>query len=59
MEVDLSFIDSSCMEIATILVSIDLRDGLAIEFTLKKGSITLVQRLDYQGIPFRCFRCDA
>eukprot|EP01018_Ginkgo_biloba_P031210 Gb_14160 [translate_table: standard] len=57
LEADMSFLDTRHMIVAKILVGMDLRDGLADEMVLEKGSYDFTQHLDYQGIPFRCVRC--
>jgi hypothetical protein len=42
---------------ARILVALDVRAGLAEELVLIKEEVCFHQRLDYEGIPFRCRRC--
>jgi len=45
------------MTVARILVKLDLKKGLPQEFTINSATGTIVQMLDYEGIPFRCHRC--
>jgi len=54
METNMSFRETSKMSMAHILVALDVRDGLAEELVLIKDEIHFHQRLDYEGIPFRC-----
>lgn len=37
---------------ARMLVTVDLRGGLAEEMNLKIGEKMVIQKLDYEGIPF-------
>jgi hypothetical protein len=57
MDVDMSFRETGKMSMAIILVALDVREGLAEELVLIKEEVCFHQRLDYEGIPFRCHRC--
>lgn len=57
IDVDYSFKLTGEMAMASILVLLDLREGLVsnVNMTSKFGDFT--QILDYEGVPFRCHRC--
>jgi hypothetical protein len=57
MDVNMSFISSGRMSMAHILVSLNVRKGLSGEIELSWGNIVFMQKLDYEGIPFKCHRC--
>jgi hypothetical protein len=57
MDVDMSFKDSRKMSMAHILVSMNIRKGLAEEIELSWGDKSIMKKLDYEGIPFKCRRC--
>eukprot|EP01018_Ginkgo_biloba_P004985 Gb_28741 [translate_table: standard] len=57
LEAEQGFVDSNSLSVARILVSLDLREGLAKEILIQKGGFSHSQLLDYMGIPFRCRRC--
>jgi len=59
LEADMSFEVSGDMSLARILVKIDMREDLATEMKISTSNGTHVQTLDYEGVPFRCFRCYA
>jgi len=59
LEVDLSFLKTHIKQVARVLVSINIREGLAETITLKRGPEVIVQILDYENVPFRCRRCHA
>ena len=42
---------------ARILIELDLRDGLFEEIIIKLHNSSCTQWLDYQKVPFQCFRC--
>jgi hypothetical protein len=53
----MSFITGDEMTMEIILVMVDMRGGLAEEMMLKIGEKTVIQKLDYEGIPFSCRHC--
>jgi len=53
----MSFKAKTNLSIYFILVDSDLKDGLAKEITIKKGSKSIVQPLNYCGLPLWCIRC--
>jgi hypothetical protein len=55
--VDMGSIDSGEMDVARILVLLNIREGLKEYLNLTDLGRTTVQILDYEGIPFRCRRC--
>jgi hypothetical protein len=57
LEADMSFKETRLMTVACILVKLDLKKGLPQEITINSAAGTIVQMLDYEGIPFRCHRC--
>jgi len=57
MDTDMSFRETGKNPIARILVSLDVRVGLAEEFVLIKEEICFHQILYYEWIPFECRRC--
>jgi hypothetical protein len=58
MDVDMSFKSSTGkMSMAHILVSLNIRKGLAEEIELSWGDKSIMKKLDYEGIPFKCRRC--
>jgi len=59
LEVDLSFLKTHMKQVARVLVSINIREGLAETINLKRGPEVIVQILDYENVPFRCRRCHA
>jgi hypothetical protein len=46
------------MAYARILVHLDTREGLQGLITIQGTSFSWKQRLDYEGIPHRCKKCD-
>jgi len=52
LDVDIRFVDSCIMNLAHILVDVDTRDKLVAKMTIRKGTSSMVQPLDYVGIPF-------
>jgi len=59
LDVDLSFMKTHIKQVARVLVSINIREGLAESIKLKWGPEVIVQLLDYENVPFRCRRCHA
>jgi len=59
LEVDLSFLKTHVKQVARVLVSINIREGLAENINLKWGPDVFTQILDYENVPFRCRRCHA
>jgi len=59
MDVDLSFLKTHVKQVARVLVSINIREGLAETIKLKWGPDVIIQILDYENVPFRCRRCHA
>jgi len=57
LEADLSYLETFDQRVARILVSINLREGLAEQMNLIWGSEVTPQILDYENVPFRCRRC--
>jgi hypothetical protein len=57
MDVDMSFLSMGKMLVSCILVSLNIRRGLVEEIKLSWGEKSYMQKLDYEGIPFRCRRC--
>jgi hypothetical protein len=57
LEADLSFKKTKQRKIARILVNINVREGLEEEIDLTWEGYTHTQLLDYENIPFRCWRC--
>ena len=57
IEVDLSYLVSGVCCLGWVLVSLDLRNGLASDIDIKIGDTIFNQSLDYIGIPFKCNRC--
>lgn len=45
------------MAYACILVHLDTREGLVESLKLQWQGIIRLQKLDYEGVPFRCRRC--
>jgi hypothetical protein len=54
--VDMSFESTSQRYVAHILVLINIREGLVEDLNLFQG-LTFVQKLDYEGVSFRCRQC--
>jgi hypothetical protein len=54
MDVDMSFISIGRMSMACILVSLNFRKGLSEEIELTWGDRVFMQKMDYEGIPFKC-----
>jgi len=54
MDTYMSFREIGKMSMARILVALDVRDKLAEELVLIKEEVCFHQRLDYEGIPFKC-----
>jgi hypothetical protein len=52
--IDMSFLETKKMSVARILVFLNIRKGLAEEINLTWRGISLVQKMDYEGIIFRC-----
>jgi hypothetical protein len=59
LEADASYENSRDMTMARILVSLDVREGLAEEMEISHGGRSHIQSLDYDGVSFRCRRCHA
>jgi len=59
LDVDLSFLKTHVKQVARVLVSINIREGLAETIKLKWGPDVIIQILDYENVPFRCRRCHA
>jgi len=59
LDVDLSFLKTHMKQVARVLVSINIREGLAETINLKWGPDVITQILDYENVPFRCRRCHA
>jgi len=59
LEADLSYLETNDQKVARILVSINLREGLAEQINLEWGPEIIPQLLDYENVPFRCRRCHA
>jgi len=57
LEADLSYLETFDKRVARILVSINLREGLAEQINLIRGTESIPQILDYENVPFRCRRC--
>jgi len=57
LEADLSYLETFDQRVARILVSINLREGLAEQINLIWGTEVTPQILDYENVPFRCRRC--
>jgi len=57
LEADLSYLETFDQRVARILVSINLREGLAEQMNLIWDSEVTLQILDYENVPFRCRRC--
>jgi len=58
MEFDKSYETTGMMAYARILVHLDTREGLQGFITIQGTSFSWKQRLDYEGIPHRCKKCD-
>jgi len=52
MDANMSFLDSSDLGMARILILLNLREGMLEEMEMIAGNITCLQKLDYEGIPF-------
>lgn len=57
IDYDKSFVESSKMAFARILVHLDTREKLVASLKLQWQGITRLQKLDYEGVSFRCRRC--
>jgi hypothetical protein len=57
MDANMSFRESGKISMARILVALDVREGLAEELQLIKEEVHFHQKMDYEGISFRCHRC--
>jgi hypothetical protein len=57
MDADMSFTSTGKMSMARILVSLNIHKGLAGEIELSWGDRSILQKLDYEGIPFKCRWC--
>lgn len=53
-EVDISFKTASEMTVTWILGWLDAREGLVEEMEIERGTVIIIQRLDYEGVPFIC-----
>ena len=51
---DLSFLETKMRKVARILVSLNVREGLAEDMMLSWGPYVIKQTLDYENVPFRC-----
>lgn len=54
---DASFQTTGCMDFVRILVHLDLSNGLLEHINIQWRNTTRLQLLDYDGVPFRCRRC--
>jgi hypothetical protein len=54
LDIDMSFISLGRMSMERILVSLNLRKGLSEDLELSWGNKVFMQKLDYEGIPFKC-----
>lgn len=59
VDVDFSFKITRDMAMACVLVLLDLREGLAPGMCLNADFGNVTQILDYEGVPFRCHRCQS
>jgi len=59
LEADLTYLETLEQKIARILVSINIREGLAEQINLEWGPEIIPQILDYEKVSFRCRRCHA
>jgi hypothetical protein len=57
MYVDISFTSTGKISVDRVLVSLNIRKGLTEEIELSWGDRYFLQKLDYEGIPFKCCRC--
>jgi hypothetical protein len=57
MDANTSFITSGKQSVAQILVSLNIRGGLAEELELICKDKHFFQKMEYEGIPFRCRCC--
>jgi len=57
LEADMSYLETLDQSVARILVSINLREGLAEQINLDWGPVIIPQLLDYENVSFRCRRC--
>lgn len=57
LEVDVSFESSREMTMARILVSMDVKEGLAKDMEIERGPLTLIKKLDNEGVPFHYRQC--
>jgi len=55
--IDMSFFVSDEYAMAPILVQLNMREGLAEDLELATRGKNFKQRLDYEGVSFRCRRC--
>jgi len=56
LEADLSFEETKQRKFTSILVNLNIREGLEEEIDLSWGSFTHTQLMDYENAPFRCRR---
>jgi hypothetical protein len=54
---NMSFESTDQRYVARILVLIDIREGLAEDVKFVSRTMTFVQKLDYESVPFCCRRC--
>jgi len=57
LDYDKSFIEIGNMSCARVLVFLDTREGLVENLILQYKGYTHNQKLDYEGVPFRCHHC--
>jgi hypothetical protein len=57
LKLDSSYLRTDERKVAKILVSLNVRDGLGEEVDIKWSSVMHTQRLDYENVPFHCWRC--
>jgi hypothetical protein len=55
--VDPGLLAGSDRRMGKLLVEVDMFDGLSPEIELEWRGVLFVQKLDYQGVPFRCSVC--
>lgn len=53
---DYSFVYTKEKKVARILVNLNVREGLAEDMKLSWGPYAIMQKLEYENVPFRCWR---
>ena len=48
---------SDNMKFSRILVRLNNHEGLKEDIEIKDKNISIIQTSDYEGLPFRCWRC--